>query len=114
MPRSLLAAGRFRPGPRRAIFLWGREAPFLARPEARERAKVSRQSVITPEGLEKLRDEIQHTLDHRQAAGGRRTDQGRREFGDISENAEYDDAKNEQALLEQRSPSSRSGCAAPP
>jgi transcription elongation factor GreA len=25
-----------------------------------------------------------------------------REFGDIAENAEYDDAKNEQALLEQR------------
>jgi len=53
---------------------------------------VSRQSVITPEGLEKLKEEIDHlsTVKRREVAER------------ISENAEYDDAKNEQALLEQR------------
>ena len=33
-----------------------------------------------------------------------------REFGDIAENAEYDDAKNEQAMLEHRMRRSKSGC----
>jgi transcription elongation factor GreA len=62
---------------------------------------VSRQSVITQEGLEKLKEEIEHlsTVKRREVAGRIKE---AREFGDISENAEYDDAKNEQALLEQR------------
>ena len=33
-----------------------------------------------------------------------------REFGDIAENSEYDDAKNEQAMLEAASPSWRRSC----
>ena len=62
---------------------------------------MSRQSVITPEGLEKLKEEIEHlsTVKRREVAARIKE---AREFGDISENAEYDDAKNEQALLEQR------------
>jgi transcription elongation factor GreA len=62
---------------------------------------VSRQSVITQEGLEKLKEEIEHlsTVKRREVAGRIKE---AREFGDISENAEYDDANNEQALLEQR------------
>ena len=62
---------------------------------------MSRQSVITPEGLEKLKEEIDHltTVKRREVAARIKE---AREFGDISENAEYDDAKNEQALLEQR------------
>jgi transcription elongation factor GreA len=62
---------------------------------------VSRQSVITQEGLEKLKEEIEtlSTVKRREVA--ERIKEAR-EFGDISENAEYDDAKNEQALLEQR------------
>ena len=36
----------------------------------------------------------------REAPRGRRPIKEAREFGDISENAEYDDAKNEQAMLE--------------
>ncbi len=57
---------------------------------------MSRQSVITPEGLEKLKEEIDHltTVKRREVAGRIKE---AREFGDISENAEYDDAKNEQA-----------------
>jgi transcription elongation factor GreA len=62
---------------------------------------VSRQSVITQEGLEKLKEEIEHlsTVKRREVAARIKD---AREVGDISENAEYDDAKNEQALLEQR------------
>ena len=62
---------------------------------------MSRQSVITQEGLEKLKEEIEtlSTVKRREVA--ERIKEAR-EFGDIAENAEYDDAKNEQALLEQR------------
>ena len=57
--------------------------------------------ILTPEGLEKLKQEIEHlsTVKRREVAERIRE---AREFGDISENAEYDDAKNEQAMLEQR------------
>jgi transcription elongation factor GreA len=62
---------------------------------------VARESVITPEGLEKLKEEIQFlTTTKRREVAGRIKEA--REFGDIMENSEYDDAKNEQALLEQR------------
>jgi transcription elongation factor GreA len=57
--------------------------------------------ILTPEGYEKLRQEIEY-LSHdkrREVADRIRI---AREFGDIAENAEYDDAKNEQALLEHR------------
>lgn len=62
---------------------------------------MTRQSVITPEGLEKLKDEIEMLSTTRRREVAERIKEAR-EFGDISENAEYDDAKNEQALLEQR------------
>ena len=62
---------------------------------------MSRQSVITPEGLEKLKEEIDHLSTVKRREVAERIKEAR-EFGDISENAEYDDAKNEQALLEQR------------
>jgi transcription elongation factor GreA len=62
---------------------------------------VSRQTVITPEGLEKLKDEVEHLSTTKRREVAARIKEAR-EFGDIAENAEYDDAKNEQALLEQR------------
>ena len=57
--------------------------------------------ILTPEGFKKLKEEIDHlsTDKRRQVADRIRV---AREFGDIAENAEYDDAKNEQALLEGR------------
>ena len=57
--------------------------------------------LLTREGYEKLRQEIDYlsTVKRREVAERIRV---AREFGDIAENAEYDDAKNEQALLEQR------------
>jgi transcription elongation factor GreA len=78
---------------------------WLRGPTAGEREcegrTVSRQSVITPEGLEKLKEEIEHLSTVKRREVAERIKEAR-EFGDISENAEYDDAKNEQALLEQR------------
>jgi len=62
---------------------------------------VSRQSVITQEGLEKLKEEIEYLTTIKRREVAERIKEAR-EFGDIAENAEYDDAKNEQALLEQR------------
>jgi transcription elongation factor GreA len=57
--------------------------------------------ILTPEGLEKLKGEIEYlSTDKRREVAGRIKEA--REFGDISENSEYDDAKNEQAMLEAR------------
>jgi transcription elongation factor GreA len=57
--------------------------------------------ILTKEGYEKLKSEIEFlsTEKRREVADRIRI---AREFGDIAENAEYDDAKNEQALLEHR------------
>jgi transcription elongation factor GreA len=62
---------------------------------------LARESLITQEGLDKLKQEVEYlTTDKRREVAARIKEA--REFGDISENSEYDDAKNEQALLEQR------------
>jgi transcription elongation factor GreA len=57
--------------------------------------------ILTPEGYKNLKREIEElsTVKRREVAERIRV---AREFGDIAENAEYDDAKNEQMLLEHR------------
>jgi transcription elongation factor GreA len=57
--------------------------------------------ILTPEGLEKLQADLERlqTVERREVA---QRIKDAREFGDISENSEYDDAKNEQMMLEQR------------
>jgi transcription elongation factor GreA len=62
---------------------------------------VTRETLITPEGLEKLKEELEELQTSRRREIAERIKEAR-EFGDISENAEYDDAKNEQAMIEQR------------
>jgi transcription elongation factor GreA len=57
--------------------------------------------ILTPEGYEKLRQEIEYLSNDKRREVAERI-RIAREFGDITENAEYDDAKNEQALLEHR------------
>jgi transcription elongation factor GreA len=57
--------------------------------------------ILTPEGLEKLKAEIQYLASDKRREVAERIKEAR-EFGDISENSEYDDAKNEQAMLEAR------------
>jgi transcription elongation factor GreA len=62
---------------------------------------VARESLITQDGLEKLREEVEFLSTQKRREVAERIKEAR-EFGDISENSEYDDAKNEQAMLEQR------------
>ena len=57
--------------------------------------------ILTPEGYKKLQAEIEYLSNEKRREVADRI-RIAREFGDIAENAEYDDAKNEQALLEHR------------
>ena len=62
---------------------------------------MQRDVLLTPEGLDKLKEEIEHLSTVKRREVAERIKEAR-EFGDISENSEYDDAKNEQAMLEAR------------
>ena len=57
--------------------------------------------ILTPEGLQKLKEELEMLSTQRRREVAERIKDAR-EFGDITENSEYDDAKNEQAMLESR------------
>ena len=56
---------------------------------------------LTEEGLKKLEEELQYLETEKRAEVAARI-QSAKEEGDISENAEYDDAKHEQAFVEGR------------
>ena len=62
---------------------------------------MARDTVLTPEGLEELKSRIEHLRGTRRREVAERIKEAR-EFGDIAENSEYDDAKNEQAMLEKQ------------
>lgn len=57
--------------------------------------------ILTPNGLKKLEDELEHlkSTKRREVAGRIKIAIS---YGDISENSEYEDAKNEQAFVEGR------------
>lgn len=57
--------------------------------------------ILTEEGKQKLEEELHYLETEKRAEIGERIKTAR-EFGDISENSEYDDAKNEQGLMEAR------------
>ena len=57
--------------------------------------------ILTKEGLKKLEDELEHLKSVRRKEVASRIKQAI-EFGDITENSEYEDAKNEQAFVEGR------------
>jgi transcription elongation factor GreA len=57
--------------------------------------------VLTKEGLQKLEEELDDLKTVHRREVGERIRQAK-EFGDISENAEYEDAKQEQAFVEGR------------
>lgn len=57
--------------------------------------------ILTQEGKEKLEEELHYLENEKRAEVGERI-RVAREFGDISENSEYDDAKNEQGMMEAR------------
>ena len=56
---------------------------------------------LTEDGLKKLEEELQYLETEKRAEVAARI-QSAKEEGDISENAEYDDAKHEQAFVEGR------------
>ena len=62
---------------------------------------ATKQTVITDEGLKKLEQELEYlkTVKRKEAAEKLKV---ARSFGDLSENSEYDEAKNDQAILEAR------------
>jgi transcription elongation factor GreA len=62
---------------------------------------MDREIILTEEGYAKLREEISYLSTTKRREVAERIKEAR-EFGDISENSEYDDAKNEQAQLEYR------------
>jgi transcription elongation factor GreA len=62
---------------------------------------MARETVLTPQGLEELKTKIEYLRNNRRREVAERIKEAR-EFGDISENSEYDDAKNEQAMLEKQ------------
>jgi transcription elongation factor GreA len=62
---------------------------------------ATRETVLTSEGLRELKAKIEHLRTSRRREVAERIKEAR-EFGDIAENSEYDDAKNEQAMLEKQ------------
>jgi len=62
---------------------------------------MSEKVILTEEGYQNLKEELNHlvNVERREVAKRIKT---ARDFGDISENSEYDDAKNEQAFIEGR------------
>ncbi len=57
------------------------------------------ETLLTEEGFKKLEEELAYLKGPRKMEVAEKIKQAR-EYGDLSENSEYDEAKNEQALLE--------------
>jgi transcription elongation factor GreA len=55
---------------------------------------------LTPEGLRDLENRVRHLKEVRRPEVAERLRTAMEEGGDLSENAEYEDAKNEQAFIE--------------
>ena len=62
---------------------------------------AAKQTVLTSEGLQKLQDELEElkSVKRREIADKIKVALS---FGDLSENSEYDEAKNEQGIIEAR------------
>lgn len=62
---------------------------------------ADKEVLLTPEGLQKLEDELEHLKSVKRREVAERIKLAI-SYGDISENSEYEDAKNEQAFIEGR------------
>ena len=60
-----------------------------------------KQTMLTAEGLRKLEEEYKYLTEIKRKEIAEKIKVAR-SFGDLSENSEYDDAKNEQAIMEAR------------
>jgi len=61
---------------------------------------VNQIQYLTPEGLKNLETRLKYLIEVRRPEVAERLRQALEEGGDLSENAEYEDAKNEQAFVE--------------
>ena len=95
---TLYCGARSAAGPRPPRSLAGFSSQADHEPRRGSHAK---DVILTPEGLEKLKGELELLSTEKRREVAERIKEAR-EFGDISENSEYDDAKNEQAMLESR------------
>lgn len=64
-------------------------------------AETEKETILTPEGLRKLEDELESLKTVKRKEVAERI-KASKEFGDLMENSEYEDAKNEQAFVEGR------------
>jgi transcription elongation factor GreA len=62
---------------------------------------MSKQVILTDEGLKKLEDELEELKTEKRKEIAEKIKVAL-SFGDLSENSEYDEAKNEQAMIESR------------
>lgn len=62
---------------------------------------MDKELLLSAEGLRKLEEELQYLKSVKRREVAQRIKQAR-EFGDLSENSEYEEAKNEQAFVEGR------------
>ncbi|MDQ0190131.1 transcription elongation factor GreA [Alicyclobacillus cycloheptanicus] len=62
---------------------------------------ADKEVLLTPEGLQKLEEELEHLKSVKRREVAERIKLAI-SYGDISENSEYEDAKNEQAFIEGR------------
>lgn len=61
---------------------------------------VNQVQYLTPEGYKNLENRLKYLIEVRRPEVAERLRQALEEGGDLSENAEYEDAKNEQAFVE--------------
>jgi transcription elongation factor GreA len=89
-------------GPRNmARWRWARAHVFFSESIEAHNLVNDKETVLTKEGLAKLEEELEDLKTvHRREVNERI--RHAKEFGDISENAEYEDAKQEQAFVEGR------------
>ncbi len=64
-------------------------------------AEADKPTILTPEGRRKLEEELEHLKTVKRKEIAERI-KASKEFGDITDNAEFEDAKNEQAFVEGR------------
>jgi transcription elongation factor GreA len=77
-------------------------AAFAAAPVSKgENDMTDKEVILTPEGLQKLEEELEHLKSVKRREVAERIKVAI-SYGDISENSEYEDAKNEQAFIEGR------------
>jgi len=69
--------------------------------ERRKGQMQEKETILTPEGLRRLEEELEYLKKVKRKEVAERIKQSK-EFGDLMENSEYEDAKNEQAFIEGR------------